>query len=70
MKANTWIACGALLGGLAVVLGAFGAHGLTDYLAAHPADRQLRNRSAVSNVSCLGTGSGWHDRRSTPNEEP
>ncbi len=35
MKANTWIACGALLGGLAVVLGAFGAHGLTDYLAAH-----------------------------------
>jgi uncharacterized membrane protein YgdD (TMEM256/DUF423 family) len=35
MKASTWIACGASLGGLAVVLGAFGAHGLTEYLAAH-----------------------------------
>jgi uncharacterized membrane protein YgdD (TMEM256/DUF423 family) len=35
MKGSTWIACGAVLGGLAVILGAFGAHGLTEYLSTH-----------------------------------
>jgi len=32
MKANTWIGIGALLGALAVVLGAFGAHALKERL--------------------------------------
>lgn len=32
MKPTTWIACGALLAGLAVGAGAFGAHGLTGKL--------------------------------------
>jgi uncharacterized membrane protein YgdD (TMEM256/DUF423 family) len=32
MSAKSCIICGAVLGGLAVVLGAFGAHGLEDYL--------------------------------------
>jgi uncharacterized membrane protein YgdD (TMEM256/DUF423 family) len=35
MNSNTCIVAGALLGGLAVVLGAFGAHGLESYLAEH-----------------------------------
>jgi uncharacterized membrane protein YgdD (TMEM256/DUF423 family) len=33
MTGKTCILCGAMLGGLAVVLGAFGAHGLEDFLA-------------------------------------
>ncbi|HUY32948.1 MAG TPA: DUF423 domain-containing protein [Pirellulales bacterium] len=32
LKPNSWIACGAMLAGLAVVSGAFGAHGLKDFL--------------------------------------
>jgi uncharacterized membrane protein YgdD (TMEM256/DUF423 family) len=32
MNANNWLIAGAVLGGLAVTLGAFGAHGLDDYL--------------------------------------
>ncbi|HEV3344409.1 MAG TPA: DUF423 domain-containing protein [Pirellulales bacterium] len=32
MKPTSWIACGALLAGLAVAAGAFGAHGLTSKL--------------------------------------
>ncbi len=32
MDGRNWILIGAVLGGLAVVLGAFGAHGLEDYL--------------------------------------
>jgi uncharacterized membrane protein YgdD (TMEM256/DUF423 family) len=40
MKGSTWIACGAVLGGLGVILGAFGAHGLTEYLSAQ---RQTAN---------------------------
>jgi uncharacterized membrane protein YgdD (TMEM256/DUF423 family) len=35
MNGKTCIVCGAALGGLAVVLGAFGAHGLEDYLVEH-----------------------------------
>jgi uncharacterized membrane protein YgdD (TMEM256/DUF423 family) len=35
MTAKTFIVVGAILGGLAVVLGAFGAHGLEDYLVEH-----------------------------------
>jgi uncharacterized membrane protein YgdD (TMEM256/DUF423 family) len=35
MNARIWITFGAALGGLAVALGAFGAHGLEDYLAAN-----------------------------------
>jgi uncharacterized membrane protein YgdD (TMEM256/DUF423 family) len=35
MTGRTWIAFGAVMGGLAVVLGAFGAHGLEDYLVEH-----------------------------------
>jgi uncharacterized membrane protein YgdD (TMEM256/DUF423 family) len=33
MTGNIFIVAGAVLGGLAVVLGAFGAHGLEEYLA-------------------------------------
>ncbi len=32
MNASRWLIAGAALGGLGVVLGAFGAHGLDDYL--------------------------------------
>ena len=32
MKPNQWIACGAVLAALAVVTGAFGAHGLEKFL--------------------------------------
>ncbi|MEX2138803.1 MAG: DUF423 domain-containing protein [Pirellulales bacterium] len=35
MTAKTCILCGALLGGLAVALGAFGAHGVEEYLVKH-----------------------------------
>jgi uncharacterized membrane protein YgdD (TMEM256/DUF423 family) len=35
MSARNCILCGALLGGLAVVLGAFGAHGLEEYLVVY-----------------------------------
>jgi uncharacterized membrane protein YgdD (TMEM256/DUF423 family) len=35
MTGKTSIVAGAVLGGLAVVLGAFGAHGLEDYLLEH-----------------------------------
>ena len=35
MRGRVWIAFGAALGGLAVLLGAFGAHGLEEYLNAH-----------------------------------
>jgi uncharacterized membrane protein YgdD (TMEM256/DUF423 family) len=35
MNGQSWIVSGALLGALAVVLGAFGAHGLEDYLTEH-----------------------------------
>ena len=35
MSAKTMIVCGAVLAGLAVVLGAFGAHGLEDSLVEH-----------------------------------
>jgi uncharacterized membrane protein YgdD (TMEM256/DUF423 family) len=35
MTGKNWILGGAVLGGLAVVLGAFGAHGLDDYLVEH-----------------------------------
>ena len=35
MTGRIWIVCGAVLGGLAVALGAFGAHGLEDYLVEH-----------------------------------
>jgi uncharacterized membrane protein YgdD (TMEM256/DUF423 family) len=35
MTGRICIICGAMLGGLAVVLGAFGAHGLDDYLVEH-----------------------------------
>lgn len=34
MKPNSWIGCGAVLAGLAVALGAFGAHGLEGRLQA------------------------------------
>lgn len=34
MKPNAWIGCGAVLAGLAVALGAFGAHGLEGRLQA------------------------------------
>lgn len=34
VKPNSWLGCGALLAGLAVALGAFGAHGLEDRLEA------------------------------------
>ncbi|MGH7138194.1 MAG: DUF423 domain-containing protein [Pirellulales bacterium] len=49
MKPNTWIACGALLAGLAVAAGAFGAHGLTaklkedNSLSREVAERRLEN---------------------------
>ena len=33
MHGRSWILIGAILGGLAVALGAFGAHGLEDHLA-------------------------------------
>ena len=32
MKGSLWLIPGAALGGLAVLLGAFGAHGLDEYL--------------------------------------
>ncbi len=32
LKPNQWIACGAVLAGLAVITGAFGAHGLEAFL--------------------------------------
>jgi uncharacterized membrane protein YgdD (TMEM256/DUF423 family) len=32
LKPNQWIACGAVFAGLAVITGAFGAHGLDAYL--------------------------------------
>jgi uncharacterized membrane protein YgdD (TMEM256/DUF423 family) len=35
MTGRICIVCGGVLGGLAVVLGAFGAHGLEDYLVEH-----------------------------------
>jgi uncharacterized membrane protein YgdD (TMEM256/DUF423 family) len=35
MSGRIWIIAGAVLGGLSVALGAFGAHGLESYLAAH-----------------------------------
>jgi uncharacterized membrane protein YgdD (TMEM256/DUF423 family) len=35
MTGKNWIVFGAVIGGLAVVLGAFGAHGLEGYLAEH-----------------------------------
>jgi uncharacterized membrane protein YgdD (TMEM256/DUF423 family) len=35
MNPKHCITCGGVLGGLAVVLGAFGAHGLDDYLVEH-----------------------------------
>lgn len=36
MKPSTWIACGALLAGLSVAAGAFGAHWLTGKLRDNP----------------------------------
>jgi uncharacterized membrane protein YgdD (TMEM256/DUF423 family) len=32
MNGRTWLAAGGILGALGVTLGAFGAHGLDDYL--------------------------------------
>ena len=35
MRSNVWLVTGAVLGALGVTLGAFGAHGLHDYLLEH-----------------------------------
>ena len=34
MKPHAWLVCGALLAALSVTMGAFGAHGLKEYLEA------------------------------------
>lgn len=39
MSGRTWIAVGATLGGLGVMAGAFGAHGLEKFFAAHASER-------------------------------
>lgn len=41
MKANLWIALGAVLAGLGVALGAFGAHGLPEFLRERLTDEAL-----------------------------
>jgi uncharacterized membrane protein YgdD (TMEM256/DUF423 family) len=38
VSGRSWIAVGATLGGLGVVAGAFGAHGLEDFFAAHTSE--------------------------------
>lgn len=35
MKPHYWVAIGSLIGALGVILGAFGAHGLPDFLIGH-----------------------------------
>jgi uncharacterized membrane protein YgdD (TMEM256/DUF423 family) len=39
VSGRNWIAIGAVLGGLGVIAGAFGAHGLKDFFAAHASER-------------------------------
>jgi uncharacterized membrane protein YgdD (TMEM256/DUF423 family) len=38
MNATNWVRIGAILGGLGVILGAFGAHGLREYLDSRARD--------------------------------
>ena len=48
-----FLAVGALLGGIAVALGAFGAHGLKRIVSAGYG-KHLSNRRSISNVSWIG----------------
>ena len=48
MILSRWLVCGAMVGGLGVILGAFGAHGLKGVLEAQPlADAEVSRRMAL-----------------------
>lgn len=67
MTGKTCIICGAVLGGLAVVLGAFGAHGLEGYLAEHQqaANYETAVRYQMYHALALVLAGVLADRRST-----
>ena len=45
---------GSVFGGLAVMIGAFGAHALQNLLESSGQDRNFRNRNQISVLSCIG----------------
>lgn len=57
MKPRLWIACGALLAGLSVAAGAFGAHGLKNKLT-H--DAGLSNGDAARRLEIFDTAARYH----------
>lgn len=57
MKPNTWIACGALLAGLSVAAGAFGAHWLTAKLTE---DTSLSPEAADRRLQIFDTAARYH----------
>lgn len=59
MNKKTTLVVGALLAGLAVALGAFGSHGLKDFLAQAGRTETFETAGSLSNVSCAGHVVGW-----------
>ena len=57
MKPNAWIACGAILAGLAVAMGAFGAHGLKPWLTERAG---LSAEAAARSLETYETAARYH----------
>ena len=57
MKPSAWIACGALLAGLSVAAGAFGAHGLKSKLRS---DASVSREEADRRLDIFDTAARYH----------